>query len=277
VLSIVLALGTSLAYGTSNFLGPSLGRRHPVAVILLCGQLAALAAAVALVVAVGEGPPSLRSVLLGVVAGTGNVVGLATFYRAAQLGSVSIASAIGATGTGLPVVWGLAGGEALSALQAVGVVVAIAGAMLAAQAGGERAVSAAAAGWAAISALGLGVLLVALPEAARESTAWALFDARIAVVVWLVAGIVALGLPRRTPLRTTPLLAVPGLLLFAGTLLYAEAAAAGQLSVVAVLASLATVVTAGLAFLVHGERLSRLQLAGIALATTGVVLLASGV
>jgi drug/metabolite transporter (DMT)-like permease len=41
-----------------------------------------------------------------------------------------------------------------------------------------------------------------------------------------------------------------------------------------VLASLATVVTAALAFVVSKERLSRVQRAGIVLATLGVVLLA---
>jgi uncharacterized membrane protein len=56
--------------------------------------------------------------------------------------------------------------------------------------------------------------------------------------------------------------------------MYAEATQRGVLSVVAVLASLTTVVTAVLAFVIAGERLSGVQRAGIALATVGVALLA---
>jgi len=275
MVAIVLALGTSVAYGSSNFLGPLLGRRHPVSAVLLAGQAAALIGAVALVLGSGEAIPPARGVLLGLVAGVGNVLGLATFYKAATLSSVSVVSAVGATaGTALPVVFGLATGEALTALQATGIVVAMAGGVLAAQSSGGAIVTRAGVLWALLSALGFGTLLIALPEAAEDGIAWALLDARLAVVVLLVAGVAVLRLPARAPVRSLPLLAVPGLLLLAGTLAYAEATMRGQLSVVAVLASLATVVTAILAFAVSGERLSRLQRAGIALATTGVVLLA---
>ena len=275
MLAIVLALGTSLSYGTSNFFGPLLGRRHTVAAVLLAGQVAALVAAVVYVAASGQGPPPLRGVLLGLLAGIGNVLGLATFYRAAQLTSVSVVAAVGATaGTGLAVLYGVAAGDELSALQVAGIVVAMAGGVLAAQSSANALVTAAGIGWSLVSATGFGTLLIALPKAAEDGTPWALLDARAAVVVLLVAGIAVLRLEHRAPARDLPLLAAPGLLLLAGTLMYAEATQRGMLSVVAVLASLATVVTAALAYVVSGERLSAIQRAGIALATLGVVLLA---
>ena len=274
VLAIVLALGTSIAYGTSNFLGPRLNRVHPLGAVLLVGQCAALVAAIALVLVAGEGVPSGRGFVLGFVAGVGNIAGLAAFYRAAQETSVSVVSAIGgALGTSLPVLFGLATGEALTALQATGIVVALAGSVLAAQGSQHAVVTAGGVTWALISALGFGGFLIALPEAASEGTAWALLDARVAVVVFLVLGLLVLRAEFRAPSASFPLLAVPGLLLIAGTLLYAEATQIGLLAVVAVLASLATVVTAGLSR-VMGERLSPVQLAGIVLATCGVVLLA---
>lgn len=275
MLAIVLALGTSLAYGTSNFFGPLLGRRHTVAAVLLFGQVAALAGAAILVLAVGEPLPSGRAVAFGLLAGAGNVLGLATFYRAAQLTSVSVVSAIGATaGTSLPVVFGLATGDALTTLQATGIVVALAGGVLAAQGNAQAIVTAPGVAWALLSALGFGTLLVALPEAAEDGIAWALLDARLAVVVLLAAGIAVLRLEWRAAVRDVPLLSVPGILLLAGTLAYAAATQRGLLSISAVLASLATVVTATLAFAISHERLSRVQRAGILLATTGVVLLA---
>ncbi len=275
MLAIVLALGTSVAYGVSNFFGPLLGRSHPQAAVLLAGQLAALAGAVALVLVVADPVPPGEGVALGLLAGVGNIAGLATFYRAASLGPVSIAAAIGATGVTLPVIYGLATGESLQFTEAAGIVLAIAGAVLAAQKGDPVTIPANAAAWSVLSAIGFGGFLIVLPEAvARGGTAWALLDARLAVVVLLVAGALVLRAPMGSAPRALPKLALPGLLLLAGTLMYAEATQRGLLSVVSVLASLATVVTVTLSYFVLGERLNRMQRTGIAAATLGVVLLA---
>ena len=274
VLAVVLALGSSIAYGTSNFLGPLLGRRHTLAAVLLVGQLAALAGAVAIVLASGDAPPPGGAILLGLLAGVGNIGGLAAFYRAAELGPISIAAAIGATGTVFPVVYGLAIGETLQSTEAAGIVLALLGATLAAARGGTVEISGRAAAWAALSAFGFGEFLIALPEAAEDGTAWALLDARIAVIVLLGAGILILRAPVRAARPEVPLLAIPGLLLLLGTLLYAEATRHGLISVVSVLASLATVVTAALSYVFLHERLSAVQRVGIVLATLGVVLLA---
>ena len=274
MLAVLLALGTSVSYGVSNFLGPLLTRRHSLATVLLVGQVAALVGAAAIVVGSGDAAPPATAIAIGFLAGVGNILGLATFYRAAELGPISIVAAIGATGTVLPVIFGLATGDRLSITEAAGIVLALTGAMLAAQRGGTVEVSARAAAWAGVSAFGFGGFLIALPEAADDGTAWALLDARVAVVVLLVAGILVLRAPVRAPAGQLPLLAVPGLLLLGGTLMYAEATQRGLISVVSVLASLATVVTAALSYVFLHERLSAIQRLGIAFATLGVVLLA---
>jgi drug/metabolite transporter (DMT)-like permease len=276
MLAIVLALGTSVAYGVSNFFGPLLGRSHPQAAVLLAGQAAALVGAVLLVVVVADPFPSGEGVALGLLAGVGNIAGLATFYRAAELGPISIAAAIGATGTTLPVIYGLASGESLQPNEAAGIVLAIAGAVLAAQKGDPVVIPANAAAWAVLSAFGFGGFLIALPEAVDNGgTAWALLDARLAVVVLLVAGALVLRAPMRpSSASALPLLTVPGLLLLGGTLMYAEATQRGLLSVVSVLASLATVVTVTLSYFILHERLNTIQRTGVASATLGVVLLA---
>ncbi|HEX8083620.1 MAG TPA: DMT family transporter [Solirubrobacteraceae bacterium] len=275
MLAIVLALGTSVAYGVSNFFGPLLGRSHPQAAVLLAGQLAALVGAAAIVLLATDPIPSAHGIALGLLAGVGNIAGLATFYRAAALGPVSIAAAIGATGTTLPVIYGLATGESLQLNEAAGIVLAIAGAVLAAQRGDPVVINADAAAWAVLSAFGFGGFLIALPEAVdRGGIAWALLDARFAVVVLLVVGALAFRAPMSAAPRALPKLAIPGLLLLAGTLMYAEATQRGLLSVVSVLASLATVVTVTLSYFILHERLNVLQRTGVACATVGVILLA---
>jgi len=280
VLAAVLALGCSVAYGVSNYLAPLQGRRHSLATVLVVSQLAALLATIALLAAMPAAPPSAGALGFAVLAGLGNLVGLAAFYRAAQLGPISVVAPIGATAAVVPVAVGLIGGEAPGALRLTGIVAAVTGAALAAR----RSVAAPApagerpglcAAWAAGAAVAFGSFLTALPPAAEEGLPWALFVARVVLVCALLAGVAVLGgvvTARRSDLAP---LATPGLLLVLGTVLYALAAERGLLSVVGVLGSLFPVVTVGLAVVLLGERMSRVQATGVTLALIGVVLLAT--
>jgi drug/metabolite transporter (DMT)-like permease len=279
VLAIALALGSSACYGVSNFLGPQLARRHAVTTVLVASQTAALiACAVYLAVERGAALPA-PSLGLAVLAGIGNAAGLIFFYRAAELGPLSLVAPIGAIGAIVPVTWGLATGDTLGPAQVAGIVLALGGAALAARARPPEGPQPrypdprTSVAWAAGSAVAFGIFLTALPKASTDGRAWALFDARLALLALLLvwAG------PRVSVLRDTrelPLLAVPGLLLVSGTVLYTVAADHGQLSIVSVAGSLFPVFTVGLGVALLGERLSRPQAIGVAAAMAGVVLIA---
>jgi drug/metabolite transporter (DMT)-like permease len=126
--------------------------------------------------------------------------------------------------------------------------------------------------WAAASAVAFGIFLTALPAASAHGQAWALFDARIGVVLltglWAGRRLRVIRVSGRNLLLT-----VPGLLLITGTLLYTTAAAHGELSLVSVLGSLFPVVTVGLGVAVLQERLSQTQLVGVVAALSGIVLI----
>ena len=100
---------------------------------------------------------------------------------------------------------------------------------------------------------------------------WAVMLSRAALLVVLVGVALAIAAPLRAPVSRLPLLAVPGVLLFAGTLAYSAATREGDLSVVSVLGSLFPLVTVGLAY-AAGERVSRQQAGGVAAALAGIVL-----
>lgn len=280
MLSIALALGSSACYGVSNFVGPQLARRHALVSVLILSQLAALAAcALYLAADRGQTLPSTY-VWVAILAGLGNAGGLLGFYKAAELGPLSVVAPIGAVGAVLPVSWGLASGDTLRPPQVVGLVLAMGGAALAARrppADSEELVLypnlRASVLWAAGSAVAFGVFLTALPKASAHGRPWALFDARLVMVVLLAlwAG------PRLTGIRLergSAVLAVPGLLLVTGTLMYTFAANHGQLSLVSVLGSLFPIVTVGLGVTLLHERLSRTQTVGVAAALTGIMLIA---
>jgi drug/metabolite transporter (DMT)-like permease len=262
----------------SNFIGPLLVRRETLFTVLFVSHLAALLGAAAYLGL--KGGPVLHgsALLVAGLAGAGNAGGLIGFYKAAELGPIAVAAPIGSTGAAIPVVWGLAHGDSLTALQAAGMVLALIGCVLAARRPAAPTElypdPRASVLWAAGSAVAFGTFLTALPAASEHGRAWALFDARVALLVIII---VWAGRELRA-LRFHPssaLLSIPGLLLLAGTLLYLIAASRGQLSLVSVLSAMAPVVTVGLSVGLLGERPTRAQSLGVALALAGVVLIAA--
>ena len=276
--AVLLALLTALTYGLANYLGPLLTRAHPLGGVLVVGQVVGLLGASALLLVQGGSAPDARHLVFGVLAGVCNGVSLAALYAAAAAGPISVVSPIGATGSVVPVVVALATGERPGLLQLLGIPLAVAGVVLAAarEADGPTAATPRTIALAAASALSFGGFLALYGAASDTGLPWALFTSRAALVTCTVAVVLARRLPVRVPVRSLSAVALPGALLLTGTVAYGVATGSGLVSVVAVLATLAPVVTVGLAVGVLGERLAVRQQLGVAVALTGVVLLAAG-
>lgn len=281
MLAVVLALGSAACYGVSNFLGPQLAKRTSLVATLMVGQAAALLGCLVLLAIAREPVPGTSSIAIAALAGCGNAFGLILFYRAAELGPLAIVAPIGATGAVVPVVWGLSTGDALHWFQAVGLVLALGGCVLAARSkpppdeqGHDYPDPRMSAVLAACSAVAFGVFLTSLPHASGDGRYWALIDARLALIlilsVWAGRRLASLRVDAGSAVLT-----VPGLLLLAGTLLYTLATDQGLLSLVSVVGSLFPVVTVTLGVVVLGERLSRVQAIGVSAALAGVVLIAA--
>lgn len=285
-MAAALALLTSLAYGVSNYVGPRLARDAPLLVVLIAGQGCAFVLAGVIVLSGGEGLPPAGDVAAAGLAGVGNAVGLLLFYRAAAVGPLSIVTPIGAVGAAVPVGVGVAQGEAMTALKAAGIALALSGLVLVARR--TRAGAAAAlerrpgddARLAVILSLGaalaFGTFLAAMGPASEESVGWAVLVSRLSLLACLVAVAVRGGTLRGgVALGRLPRLAIPGLLLFGGTLSYAAATREGDLSVVSVLGSLFPVVTVTLAVALDRERLGAAQALGVVMTLAGVVALSA--
>ncbi len=108
---------------------------------------------------------------------------------------------------------------------------------------------------------------------ARASVLWALLPARLFGSVLLAAPLAARRKLRLTR-RALPLVAAAGAAEVLGTLSYAVGAR-HQLAIAAVLASQFAALTAVAAFLLHGQRLTRAQLAGLAAVVIGVSLVSA--
>src|SRR5689334_22759417 len=125
--AVLLALGTAVCYGISNFIGPQLSRSLPTMAVLVGGQLVALSVSAIVVIATAAELPTGQHFAAGLLAGVGNAAGLALFYLAVQSGPLSIVTPLGALGAGVPVLIGVAKGEDIGLIGLLGVVVAIGG------------------------------------------------------------------------------------------------------------------------------------------------------
>lgn len=285
MLAILLALGTAVGYGVANFLAPVLGRRMPLAAVLLGSQLAGLAVSVLVTLGSGVGMTG-TGLAFAIAAGASNAGALAAFYRAGRVGDLSVVSPIASSGAIVPVLVGLVLGDRPGALQIVGIPLVMVGIVLAARrprvptvAGpGTTAAprTSRGIGWALLSGLLVGSFLTTYALAAADSSPGALLWSRVALVATTATGIVLLRAPLRVRPHDAALTLVPGLLLALGTFAYGEASRQGLLSVVSVIATLNPVVTVLMAFVLLRERPTRVQRAGALTAIAGVVLLATG-
>ncbi|EHN12606.1 protein of unknown function DUF6 transmembrane [Patulibacter medicamentivorans] len=275
--AILLALLASGAWGTSDYIGGRASReRHALAVMALT-RAVGLALLVVLVLAtsspwIGDDWP------LAVAAGVALFGGMLCLYQALAIGPMSIVAPIFATGAVVPVLWGIADGEAPGALAIIGLAAAVGGCVLTARAPGTPGMRADRRGiaFALGAAAGLGSGLALLDGAAERAALTAVLVER-AVELVLVAGAFAVLWRTLAPqLRGAGLLPLAGLIDVSAQALFALASRSGLLPVVAVLSSLYSVVTVLLARALLDERLSRTQAGGAGLTLVGVGLVAAG-
>ena len=279
--AILLALGASLSWGVSDFLGGLKSRAFPLFVVLLISQGAALALLAAIVLAIGEPPPSGEFLLFAALAGVGETVGVAALYRGLSVGVMSIVAPVAATAPVVPLVVGLALGELPDTIQGAGIALAVIGIVLTAcrSDSGEEAGQPVGRSvlFGALCALGFGSFYVAMDAASEGEIQWALLIARATSVA---AFLVVFALTRPRPLperRDVPLIALIGVLIIAADAMYATASTKGVLGVVAALSTLYPIVTIALARVYLREQVEPRQQLGIAISLTGVVAISAGV
>jgi drug/metabolite transporter (DMT)-like permease len=281
VLPAVLALLAAAGYGAADFLGGLKSKALSAFAVIAVSQGATLLG-VALVTGVsGVSMPEVRYLLFGAFAGLAGAVGIVALYRGLAVGAMGIVAPITATGVAIPVVVGVLRGERPGAVQVAGLVLALAGVVLASfevsgERSGRRGAVAAGVGYALVGAVGVGLFFTALDAASEGGVLWALLMQR-AVLVALVAAVAG---ARRTSLRIPrrDLLAVlaVGVLDIGANAAFAYASTRGLLSLVAVLGSLYPVVTILLARVILGEQIDGLQRVGVVVALTGIICITAG-
>lgn len=280
-IDFVLALLASAFWGVSDFLGGLETRRVPVGLVLAVSQVAGLAGIAVVLLVRGQPFPAGLGLPWAVAAGAASIVSLATVYLAAARGPMVVVAPVAALGAAVPVVVGVAQGDPLPPMAVLGIAAALVGIAIAGwQAGQEPAGTRGclAPVMAAVSALSLGAFLVFLDRASHASPYWATAVMRVSSCA-LILGYLALTRPRVSALREAgplglALIAAVGLTDMGAEVSFAAASQTGELSVIAVLASLYPVVTVALAIVILRDRASLLQTCGALATVAGAALLA---
>ncbi len=277
MISVLLALGASVSWGISDFLGGLNSRFLAVATVMLVSQTVGLALMMPLALLHGWPPFDGESYAYAAAGSAAGLIGIAAMYRGMAVGAVSIVAPISATGAALPVIFGLLRGEHATGLQLAGMALALVGIVLASRApdnsGAERKL-ASGVGFAALAALGFGGFFVLIHQASTYDVLWAGAIQRLTGVCIMVVVVLALRPSLKIGWQRVPGLVVVGVLDTGANVLYGAASTMGLVSVSAVLASLYPVMTVVLARFVLRERLSPSQGTGVVCALAGVAFIA---
>ncbi|WP_299541346.1 DMT family transporter [uncultured Streptomyces sp.] len=276
MLSLLLALGSSLAYGCADFLGGLGARRAHVLRTVMVAAPASLTVELLLWPFLGASfaPATLA---WGAASGVASAAAFALLYRTLAIGPMNVLSPVTALVSAmLPVGVGLVQGEHLGPAGLIGLPLALGAVVLVSA--GQGAKSARPSPTALLLALGAGsaiaLQLVFLHQAPSDSGVGPLIVGRAVscAVTLAAAGVMSRRLGPDKPAYA--LSATAGVLDSVANLLFLLAARSGDLAVVAVITALYPVGTVLLARGVLAERVHRGQLVGLGAAAVAVSLLA---
>ena len=278
MLALAISLASAFSWGVSDFLGGVQSRRLPVLGVLAVSQPAGLILIALIIPLTGADPISADKLIVAFLAGAASLGGLGAFYAAMAMGTVSVVAPIAALGVVVPVAVGLAVGEAPAPIQLAGLVPAIAGVVILSYEENPEHVRVVRRSivLAIVAGLGFGVFFTGLDLAAADRPGWAILAVRVGGVTTVAAALLV-ARPRLDAVpAAAPVLITIGAFDVLANALFAVASTKGVLPVVAVGGSMYPAFTVALAHGVLGERLARVQWAGVVLALAGVVMIAVG-
>lgn len=277
-MAAILALLSSLLWGSADFLGGTLSKRHRAFAVTGLSQIfGLLVGLIAMAVTGAYLAPTLAFdgfFISGAIAGIAGLIGLVSLYSGLATGRMGVVAPISALSALVPLAIAFIEGERVSPLQILGMAIALAGAFMAS--GPElRGASIRPILLGLSAAIFFGISLTFLGIGSRENPLLTMVSMRIASVSIVIS--VALILRNRGSFKKQdmPALLFVGSADFLANLTLGIATTKGLASVAFVLGSLFPIVTALLAFGIHKERLLKVQYMGILAAVAGVATIAA--
>ena len=272
----LLALCSSVLWGSADYLAGKLSRRRHVLVVLGGTQTVGLIAMLVIATLTGSWGAPADYLGWAVLASLSGASGLALYYRALAIGTMGVVSPIAALGVIVPLSFGLLSGEQPTTVQLLGIGLALAGVVAASgpEVHGD-------AGWRPVllaggSAVLLGTALVAIAEGSETSVVMTMTAMRATTVTLMALAVLAMRRAVAVGRSEVPAFAAVGLMDVGANLAFGLASTLGMLSIVSVFGSLYPVATILLARFIDHERLRPIQQVGVVLALAGVVAITAG-
>ena len=276
----LLALFSSLLWGTSDFYGGKLSKKHPALAVTAVSQAIGLVIGVTIVlVSTSWIKPDLSwegYFLPGVMAGSLGFIGLVAFYSGLAPGRMGVVAPISAMSVLIPITIAFINGEQPTSLQILGMSIALLGAVCASGPEIKGGLAVRPIILAVIAACGFGGAVTFIAKGSETSALMTMTTMRFTtfiVALFLFARFRSVGGLSRKDL---PILILIGGADFAGNLLLGVATTKGLVSVAVVLGALYPIITALLAYKFLNEILHKIQYLGIAFAITGVAFISLG-
>jgi drug/metabolite transporter (DMT)-like permease len=303
MLAILGGLGAAIAWATSSLASARSARMIGSVVTLGWVMLIGTAIAVPLALVAGEGVAfTPDAVVLLILSGAGNLLGLLFAYSAFQRGKVAVVAPILSTEGAMAAVIAVAFGEQLAVGAGI-VLAAIVGGIILASSGGQAEPASIEPGglteipvdgsevatgtggsatpslgsalpWAlaAVVCFGIG-LYTSARIGATMPLVWSILPARIGGFVFVALPLLVTGRLRLTR-EAAPLVVIVGIAEIVGVAVYALGAR-DSIAIAAVMSSQFGAIAAVASVVLFGEQLRRWQVVGVGVITVGVALLAA--
>jgi len=275
----LLALLSSVLWGTADFEGGRLSKKHAPIAVLGFSQVIGLLFGITLVIFFGDSGAQAFGdggyLIPGICAGFLGYFGLICLYAGLASGSMGVVSPISALSAVIPLSYALMHGDSLASITSIGIVLALVGAFCASGPELSRGLPLRPVLLAVGAACGFGTSLTFISIGSQTSALMTMVTMRAATFIVTIA----IALRYRTTggfsKSEYPSLIFMGIADFLANLLLGIACTKGLVSVAMVLGSMYPIATAVLAFRFLHERLHRVQYVGIVLAVSGVALISA--
>jgi len=276
-MATILALFSSLLWGSADFLGGKLTKRYPALAVTAVSQSFGLITGILIIVISSSWlVPALNwnnYLLPGVFAGLLGFIGLIAFYTGLATGQMGVVAPISALSVLIPLTIAFINGEKPSSTQLLGMGIALTGAVFASGPELKGGLAVKPIVFAVIAAFGFGAAVAFIAKGSASSAIMTMTTMRFStfvVALFLFARFRTLGGFKK---KDIPVLVGIGGADFIANLLLGVATTKGLVSLAVVLGSLYPIVTALLAFKILHERLHKIQYVGIGFAIAGVVVI----
>jgi drug/metabolite transporter (DMT)-like permease len=276
-LGVFLGAVSSLLYGVGDFLGGEGAKRVSAATVVLWAGVVSLPLITVAAWIVG-GEAEVSDIWWGAAAGASGALGLVTLFAGLGKGQAAAVAPAAAVLSGVfPLLVAVTGGESLSALDWVGVSVAVPAIVLCSWVADPGEVPLGGVWYGLVAGIGFGGYTIFINFTSEGSGLIPLVPARTATML-VVAALAGVRVWSVSSWRDSPrrIILGNGLLDVSGNVALLLALRAGTLARVSIAASLYPAVTVLMARLVNSEHLAARQVAGLGLTLLALAAIAAG-